>query len=155
MIKYFLGVLVVAGLFIPSVSLKAHCEIPCGIYGDSLRFEFLKEDIRTIEKSMKKIEKLSGEADKNYNQLVRWIDNKEEHAEKFMVIISQYFMTQRIKLVEPSDSTNFETYLNKLSLLHQMLVYAMKCKQNIDKTYTVKLISLVEEFELLYFNHRH
>ena len=30
----------------------AHCEIPCGIYGDEARFGAIQENITTIEKSM-------------------------------------------------------------------------------------------------------
>ena len=33
----------------------AHCEIPCGIYGDQMRVEMLREHATTIEKSMSQI----------------------------------------------------------------------------------------------------
>ena len=53
----------------------AHCEIPCGIYDDRARTERMAEHIRTIEKSMNTIKELREAEDKNYNQLVRWINN--------------------------------------------------------------------------------
>ena len=40
-------------------SVQAHCQIPCGIYGDEMRFQMLEEHITTIEKSMKLIGELS------------------------------------------------------------------------------------------------
>ena len=42
--------------FLMSFSIEAfpHCQVPCGIYGDEMRFEMMDEDIDTIEKSMKK-----------------------------------------------------------------------------------------------------
>ena len=60
----------------------AHCEVPCGIYQDSVRISLILEHITTIEKAMNQITKISNEDKPNYNQLVRWITNKEEHAEK-------------------------------------------------------------------------
>ena len=47
--------------FVSNQSVFAHCEIPCGIYEDSLRASLISEHITTIEKSMKMINKLSEE----------------------------------------------------------------------------------------------
>ena len=54
----------------------SHCQIPCGIYGDASRFDMLDEHIRTIEKSMKQISELSQKENPNFNQVVRWTNNK-------------------------------------------------------------------------------
>jgi nickel superoxide dismutase len=96
---------------------------------------------------MKKIAVLSKEAPVNYNQLVRWISNKEEHATKIQQIISQYFMTQRLQ-------PDAQKYPDKLSVLHKMLLAAMKCKQSIDIANVQTLRSLLTEFEIMYFGHR-
>lgn len=140
--------------FISSIgvsSLFAHCEIPCGIYNDQTRIDMIKEDITTIEKSMNKIKELSKAGDKNYNQLVRWINNKEEHANKIQHIVTQYFMTQRIKPVDSADAEAFKAYQTKLTLLHNMLVQAMKCKQTTDQVHIDKLRELVDQFYKAYF----
>ena len=81
--KYF-NTIPFAILFILFLSsaVYSHCEIPCGIYNDSLRVVMIKEHISTIEKSMKQINLLSQESTVNYNQIVRWVTNKEEHAKK-------------------------------------------------------------------------
>lgn len=50
--------------FILAVSAFAHCEIPCGIYGDQARVDLIREHVTTIEKSMDMIEKLSKEKDR-------------------------------------------------------------------------------------------
>jgi len=133
---------------------SAHCEIPCGIYGDSLRIEQIKEHIRTLEKSMNKITELSEAGDKNYNQLVRWITNKEEHANKIQDIVSQYFLHQRIKPVDASNKSAHEKYVTHLKLLHEILVNAMKAKQTTDLQYIEKLKTTVDKFEDAYF-HTH
>lgn len=138
-------------LFSATSFLYAHCEIPCGIYNDQLRIELLREHIQTIEKSMKQIEELSKANPVNYNQLVRWINNKDDHANQFQEIVTQYFMTQRLKpAAETGDASNAE-YVTKLSLLHEMLVYAMKCKQTTDPANTQKLTELVDQFYNAYF----
>ena len=122
----------------------AHCEIPCCIYDDGMRIAMISEHITTLEKSMTQIHTLESGKTVNYNQLVRWIMNKEHHANEIQEIVSQYFMTQRIK----PESENYE---KKLTLLHQMLIYSMKCKQSTDLSHIAKLRSLLKEFDDLYF----
>jgi nickel superoxide dismutase len=70
--------------------------------------------------------------------------NKEDHADKLQKVVSQYFMTQRIQ-------PDTKDYQKKISLLHQMLIYAMKCKQTTDTANVRKLLSLTDEFQKLYF----
>ncbi len=150
-----LVVSVVAVILMATSTVWSHCEIPCGIYDDQTRITLMKEDITTIEKSMDEIIKLSAEGDKNYNQLVRWVTNKEAHADKLMEIVTQYFMTQRIKPASSDDTAAYQKYQERISLLHQMLVSAMKCKQTVDKANTTKLRELVDKFSASYFEHEH
>ena len=46
--------------------LQAHCQIPCGIYGDIMRIDMLREHITTIEKSMTQINELSKDSGGKY-----------------------------------------------------------------------------------------
>ena len=131
----------------------SHCEIPCGIYGDEARFETIAEHITTVEKSMQMVVELSQEEPINYNQLVRWVNNKETHAQEIQQIVYQYFLTQRVKPVEESKPDEYKEYLKKLTLLHEMLVYAMKAKQTTDLEHVKKLKSLLTEFHEVYFDH--
>ena len=146
--KCFQTGLVFLMIFFTAAYAAAHCEIPCGIYDDEMRIKMIAEHITTIEKSMKQIVKLRGQKHENCNQRVRWVMNKEDHANELQWIVSQYFMTQRIKL-------DTENYSQKLSVLHKMLVYAMKCKQTTDLSHTSTLRSLLKEFQNLYFDHSH
>ena len=130
----------------------SHCQIPCGIYNDELRFEMMKEHLLTIEKSMKQINELYEKPDNNANQIVRWVMNKEQHADEFAHIVTFYFLSQRIKLVDEKDSEAFKAYLLKVSLLHEMLIYAMKAKQTTDVSNVEKLRSLIQEFHEVYFS---
>ncbi len=145
--------------FAPSTAVAEnppHCEIPCGIYGDSVRIALLYEHIETIDKSMKMIEELSKEATPNYNQLVRWVVNKEEHAEKIQKIVSQYFLHQRIKIKKKSDGEEaYQKYITQLQLLHHISVYAMKAKQSTNRDLIDMLKAKVHEFEHAYFGEHH
>lgn len=154
--KYFLlAVILVISVFGISRNAKAHCEIPCGIYDDSLRIALIKEHIGTIEKSMNMIIKLSTEKELNHNQLVRWIINKEEHAIKIQEIVSQYFLHQRIHIKQPGDE-HYDKYVNELILLHKISVYAMKAKQSTDLSLIKIMTETVNTFEKSYFGeHKH
>ena len=144
----FFSIVGLSILFFAAPNLFAHCEIPCGIYDDELRTKLIAEHATTIEKSMKKIAELSKTKPVNYNQLSRWVTNKETHANEIQHIVTQYFMTQRIK---PGQ----KKYSEKLSVLHQMLLGAMKCKQTTDVSHISNLRSHLKAFEKLYFGHGH
>ena len=133
-------------------SLFAHCEIPCGIYNDQLRIELIWEHITTIEKSMNQVNTLSKEGTLNYNQLVRWVSNKEDHANELQHIVTQYFMTQRIKPAEQGDEAAHAAYLKKLEILHGLLVNAMKAKQTTDLAHIKSLRDLTDQFVDVYFD---
>ena len=154
--KLFISALFISVLSLSAFQSKAHCEIPCGIYGDSVRITLIYEHIETVEKSMNMINELSSQANPDYNQLVRWVVNKEEHAKKIQDIVSQYFLHQRIKPVDPSDEEAYAKYQKHLEALHHILVFAMKAKQTTDVDVTDTLREKVGNFENLYFHsHSH
>ena len=123
--------------------VRAHCQIPCGIYDDQMRIHLMEEHVATIEKSMKKIE-----AAENQNQTVRWVMNKDKHADELSEIATYYFMAQRIK---PGS----EGYAIKLGQLHEILVYSMKAKQTTDLAHVEKLKTLIHDFERSYMGKKH
>ncbi len=149
--KIMVPAMALAVLGVWALRASAHCEIPCGIYGDDTRLTLLNEHIATVEKSMKQIEALSAESEPNQNQITRWVINKEDHANEIQKIVTQYFMTQRVKPLPPdADAAAKDKYVKQLTLLHEMLVYAMKSKQTTDTANTAKLRDLVHEFSHVY-----
>ena len=55
------------------------------------------EDAETVEKSIKIINALSKKSDAHSrNQMVRWMMDKETHAQKIITTISDYFLTQQV-----------------------------------------------------------
>ena len=135
-------------------AVEPHCEVPCGIYDDSLRVKLMYEHITTIEKAMNQMEEMSKADEMNYNQMIRWVMNKEKHAEEIQDIVSQYFLHQRVKMKATGDKHAFDHYVKQLTTLHEVLVYAMKSKQTTDLSYVKKMRDSLKSFEKNYF-HSH
>ena len=124
--------------------LSAHCQVPCGVYGDSARFTQMLEDQTTIAKAIAQINDLAGKKDgKSANQLARWVATKEDHASKIQKIIAEYFLTQRIK-------SSSEKYEDLLKGAHSVMVAAMKCKQGTDPTSADALKSSIKSLQVIY-----
>ena len=121
--------IVVAGCAAPSVAL-AHCQVPCGIYGDQLRFEQLLEDAKTIAKAQAQLNELLAEGQptaQSVNQMARWVMTKEEHAGRVQDTMQAYFLAQRIKADSPR-------YIEQLKATHTVITSAIKCKLSADGT---------------------
>jgi nickel superoxide dismutase len=144
------GVILLSAVVFASLAYS-HCQIPCGIYNDQMRFDMIAEHITTIEKSMKLITELSNQDKPNMNQIVRWVNNKDNHADEMSHIITYYFMAQRVTLPPQGDVEAYNEYVRKLVLLHEMLVYAMKTKQTTDLADVEKLRSSLGKFQEAYF----
>lgn len=124
-------------ILIPTM-VWGHCQVPCGIYADQRRFEEMLEDTETIAKAMKLINELASKKDaQSQSQLVRWVTTKESHATNTQRIIADYFMAQRIK--PRSAKTDVEKNMKNLVAAHEVMVAAMKCKQNVDAKYAKEL----------------
>ena len=132
-------------------SLLAHCQVPCGIYNDAARIVQIQEDFSTIQKAMNKIKELSEQQDAtSMNKMTRWILTKEEHASKIQKVVSDYFLTQRIKV--KTEGPEYALYVKQTIYLHQILVSAMKCKQTVDSKNVDYGLDLIESFIDLYFD---
>ena len=137
-------------LLLFSTQLYAHCQIPCGVYDDTMRVKMIEEHTLTILKSMNYIASNQNDLEQQ-NQVTRWIINKEEHAQEIQNIVSEYFLTQRIKLKDDSKESK-ELYHAQLAALHSILLDAMKCKQTIDTNNTTSLLENLNNFVNLYFD---
>jgi nickel superoxide dismutase len=103
----------------------------------------MEEHVTTIEKAIRQIE-----ANENQNQTVRWIMNKEKHADELTDIVTYYFMAQRIK-------PDMDHYDDNLKTLHQIMIYSMKSKQSTDLANVEKLKELIHSFEHSYLGEDH
>ena len=134
-------------------NIHAHCQVPCGIYDDAVRIIQIREHVTTIEKAMNQIDQLTNDESsaQNMNQLIRWINTKEEHATFIQSIIADYFLAQRIKH-KKNNEPGRQQYVDQTLLLQQIIVAAMKSKQSIDKSGPESVSILLNQFVELYFD---
>ncbi|MDG1688377.1 MAG: superoxide dismutase, Ni [Gammaproteobacteria bacterium] len=131
------------------VTLQAHCQVPCGIYDDHARVNAMLEDVVTVAKAMRQMAELAGKTDaQSQNQMVRWVMNKEKHAQNIISTISDYFLTQRVKSKQ-------EDYAERLMKHHAVIVSAVKAKQNSDLKYADTLEADVAALLAYYPEHKH
>ena len=128
-------VMIMAGTFgftMVHRDVEAHCQVPCGIYDDAARIAQLREDSTTIAKAIDNIRKMAGAHNATaVNQAVRWIAAKEDHASNIIKVVSEYFLTQKVKPVA-TGKDGHEKYLEALADHHAVMVAAMKTKQAAD-----------------------
>ncbi len=133
-------------------NVQAHCQVPCGIYDDGARVIQMLEDAKTVEKATAMLAELSDKTDaQSVNQKVRWVNNKEIHAQNVIATISDYFLTQRVK-------SSQKDYTDRLVKHHSIIVAAMKAKQSASpenaKALTEAIMSIVP-FYHVHLEHSH
>lgn len=119
-------------------NVMSHCQVPCGIYDDHARVKALIEDGETVLKATTEMAGLVGKKDPQAaNQLVRWVSNKEKHAQNIISTMADYFLTQRVK-------TSQEDYVERLKRHHAIILAAMKAKQSADPAQAEALIEAIK-----------
>ena len=147
-IQAFRQVALLFALFFTAVifpqKAQAHCQVPCGIYDDHARVHKMLEDAATVKKAMAMLSELEGKDDaQSHNQIVRWISNKESHAQSIIATISNYYLTQRVKPSQPD-------YAERLKKHHAVIIAAMKAKQNADSSHAEALTKSIEALKAYY-----
>ena len=140
-------------IILTSSVLFSHCQVPCGIYDDAARIKQIQEDITTIQKAMKNINELSNNKSvpQDLNQLVRWVNTKEEHAQHIQDVIMQYFLAQRVKPKNVNDE-GYTKYVSLTISCQKIIFHAMKCKQNTEVSYSEILLKEVNLLIDSYFD---
>lgn len=139
----------VLSLVLMSVKVSAHCQVPCGIYDDHARVKVMLEDAATVTKATKLIGELAGKTDaQSQNQIVRWVMNKEQHAQNIISTISDYFLTQRVKSKQAD-------YSARLVKHHTVIVAAMKAKQSAGPKAAAALTQSIQALVEYYPEHKH
>ena len=127
----------------------SHCQVPCGIYDDYARVKAMLEDAATAKKAIELIEDLAEKTDpQSQNQLVRWVTNKEKHAQNIIATIGDYFLTQRVKASQ-------KDYTQRLKDHHAVIVAAMKVKQTVDAKNVATLEQGLKALIKYYPEHKH
>ncbi len=134
---------------------EAHCQVPCGIYDDSARLARMNEDAATIAKAVRMIQQHAGaHGAQEVNQVTRWITTKDEHASNIIRVVSEYFLTQKVKPVAPGTEGH-QAYLQKLADHHAVMVAAMKTKQTVSPQAVQALGAAIHTLAHHYEVHNH
>jgi len=132
----------------------AHCQVPCGIYDDARIIIEIEEHLLTIDKAMDNILNIisnNEQTAQEMNQLVRWINTKEEHAQKIQNTLMEYFLAQRIKPKESSED-GYSQYVDLTTLCQNIIYTSMKTKQTVDLLHLEELKILIDDLIKLYFD---
>ena len=120
------------------------------VYGSQFKKDFKKArklPIEDLSNIFKIISTLQSQTDaQSQNQMVRWVTNKEEHAQKIISTISDYFLTQRVKASQAD-------YTARLVKHHTVIVAAMKAKQNAEAKYAKDLKAAIQALTAYYHKH--
>ena len=142
----FLSLAAAAGLLFSAHSASAHCQVP---YDDHARVSAMLQDADTVTKAGQLINELAGKSDaQSQQQLVRWVNNKESHAQSVIATIADYFLTQRVKVSQ-------DDYIQRLKDHHAVIVAAMKAKQSANPAAGMALKDAIAELTAYYPEHSH
>lgn len=109
-----------------------HCQVPCGIFDDPKLVAEVKEAVATITKAINEVNKYFAgtQTAQTFNQMTRWVNTKEEHANKIIHLIGDYCLCQRVKTTGVFETE--KDYVDALKAHHQVMIWAMKSKQSTD-----------------------
>ena len=111
-------------------------QVPCGIFDDPKLVAEVKEAVATITKASKETNRLFGEMKTPlaFNQMTRWVNTKEEHANKIIHLMGDYCLCQRVKPFGSAKSPfkSEKDYVDALKAHHAVMIAAMKSKQSTD-----------------------
>mmetsp|Transcript_1550 Transcript_1550/g.1975 ORF Transcript_1550/g.1975 Transcript_1550/m.1975 type:complete len:207 (-) Transcript_1550:106-726(-) len=126
-----------------------HCQVPCGIFDDPAIVAEVRQACATIRKAIVQIVELHGgmKSPLEFNQMVRWVNTKEEHACKIITLISEYCLCQRVK---KDVFANDGDYVEALKAHHAVMQAAMKAKQGIELGLCDALEHAVGDFSKMY-----
>ena len=123
---------------------KAHCDIPCGIY-DPMPAQIAAQTVVRMVDLMKELD-AAGSSDKlaYHNSMSRYIEVKEEHAEKvkheIRVIWGDYIKAPHI-----------EQHPELPGLVHEIMQIGSKSRQTADREVAVKLVEKVNQFSEIFW----
>jgi nickel superoxide dismutase len=132
----------ISSLLTPKTVVRAHCDVPCGIYDPAGALLGAKTVARMVELIGQIPDEGRTVADRN--KFIRCVMVKEQHAElvkrDIQVIWSDYFKPE---------------HLEKFPQIHELtwsiLKLAGKNKQNVDAEAAAQLIAKVEEFSAIFW----
>ena len=125
----------------PTTVVRAHCDVPCGIYDPADALLAAK----TVARMVEIINGIEGNDTNARNKFSRCVAVKEQHAEKVkkevQVIWSDYFKVEHL-----------ETIPDLHNKVWNLLKLAGKNKQSVDADAAAQLVAAVQEFSDLFWS---
>jgi len=124
---------------------SAHCDIPCGIYDPSAAQIAALTVVRMVD-LMAELEAKGGNKDTAYyNSMARYIEVKEEHAEKakqeIRIIWGDYIKAQHL-----------EKHMVVHDLVHKIMQLGSKSRQTADRDAAVQLVEAINQFAEIFWD---
>lgn len=135
------GLLAVTIFF--STLLNAHCQMPCGIYHDDMVYDQVDQAVETLYKGVAVLNQTKFTNVHDMNEAVRWICEKDKICDDTAVLITEYFLQQKIKPDDPDTP-------KRLTAAHKLLFYLVAIKQNTDLDYVKQFNEEWEKFKLMF-----
>ena len=132
----------ITSLLTPKTVVRAHCDVPCGIYDPAGALLGAKTVARMVELMGQLPDPVVSAGDRN--KFIRCVMVKEQHAElvkrEIQVIWSDYFKPEHV-----------EKHPQVHELTWSILKLAGKNKQSVDAEAAAQLIAKVEEFSAIFW----
>ena len=124
--------------------VKAHCDVPCGIY-DPITAQI---DALTVVRMMDLMEALSSGDEKSrkdfHNSMSRYVSVKEEHAENAKREI-------RVIWGDFIKDAHVEKYPELPGLVHKIMQLGSKCRQTADRDQGLAFVAAINEFAEIFW----
>lgn len=138
----FLTIGIVGSLYL-SASLDAHCQMPCGIYHDDMVYDQIDQYTETMYKGIAVMNDSKFQTVKERNEFVRWVLQKETATDETAILLTKYFLQQKIKPGEPDTAKRIEC-------VHKLLFLLVAIKQNADLSFVKEFTDEWERFKLMF-----
>lgn len=123
---------------------NAHCDVPCGIYDPSTAQIAALTVVRMMDLMADLEAKGDDKGTSYHNSMARYIEVKEEHAEKakheVRVIWGDYIKAQHI-----------EQHPGLTDLVHKIMQLGSKSRQTADREAGVQLVEAINEFAQIFW----
>lgn len=125
-------------------TVKAHCDIPCGIYDPIIAQISALTVVRMLD-LMAEFDAKTVDKNKEYiNSMARYVAVKEEHAERakaeIRVIWGDYLKSQHL-----------EKYPDVHALVHKIMQLGSKVRQTTDREQATQLVDAINEFAQIFW----
>lgn len=123
---------------------SAHCDIPCGIYDPIVAQISALTVVRMIDLMVAKEAETGDKGAAYHNSMNRYIQVKEEHAEKVKAEI-------RVIWGDFLKAPQFEQFPELHGLVHQIMLLGSKARQTADREAGLQLVEAVNRFAEIFW----